>query len=100
MSGLISLRRVYSRVFCRNPNMYRKPNRKALGFESLETRRMLAGNISVMQSGTIITLTGDALDNSVLIRDTQTGGGVIQIIGLATPGPNSTTLPTTISSGA
>jgi large repetitive protein len=80
--------------------MLRNQFRKTLKFESLETRRMLAGNITVTQSGSIITLTGDALDNSVLIRDTQTGGGVIQIIGLDTPGPNSTTLPTTINSGA
>jgi hypothetical protein len=80
--------------------MNRKPYRKTLNFEALETRRMLAGNITLSQSGTVLTLTGDLSDNAVLIRDTQTGGGVIQIIGLDTPGPNSTTSHTTINSAA
>jgi hypothetical protein len=81
--------------------MYRKPYRKALGFESLETRRLLAGNVSAVLSNnnTVLTLTGDSADNAVMV--TNSSANVIQVVGLKTPGLTAgSSIATTIGGGS
>ena len=60
--------------------MSRNHRRKSLGFERLETRRMLAGDVGYSVANNTLTLTGDSAANAVLI--TSSSDGVILVKGL------------------
>jgi hypothetical protein len=60
--------------------MSRNHHRKTFGFEQLETRRMLAGDVSYSVANNTLTLVGDSAANAVLI--TSSSAGVIQVKGL------------------
>lgn len=59
--------------------------RKIRGFEMLETRAMLAGNVVGAVSDGVLSLTGDARENWIEIQ--QVGEFDFLVIGLDSPGP-------------
>lgn len=75
---------------------FTKKNRR-LGFEGLETRRMLDGVITTTYQNGTLTLFGDNAANAVLI--TSNSPGSIEIFGLSTS-QSSTTTPTLINAGS
>ena len=62
---------------------------KRLRFETLETRRMLDGNVAANFSGGVLTLSGDSASNGIAIFNTS--ANVVEVLGL-----NQATLPTTV----
>ena len=59
---------------------------RRLGFECLEDRRVLNGTVTVSNSGGMLTITGDARSNSMLIQQVGTteGTAIIRVTGFAT----------------
>ena len=73
---------------------FTKKNRR-LGFEGLETRRMLDGVITTtFQNGTL-TLFGDNAANAVLIASNSPGS--IELVGLSTTNQSNQLSPTLIN---
>ncbi len=60
--------------------MSRNHRRRTLGFERLETRRLLAGDVNYSVANNTLTLTGDNAANAILI--TSSSDGVILVKGL------------------
>jgi hypothetical protein len=64
---------------------------KSRGFESLEARAMMAGDVTITQVGTVLNITGDAAANILTIEPGP--GGAVRVTGTGTtlntaPGPN------------
>lgn len=55
----------------------RKVSRKAFQPEALESRTLLAGDVSVALRGDVVVLTGDAEDNSVEVRPNEDGDATV-----------------------
>jgi hypothetical protein len=63
-----------------------KRNEELLGFEMLEPRDMLAGNVTATLAGTILTITGDTAGNEIRIADNADSGIVVRGIGTTVNG--------------
>jgi hypothetical protein len=62
---------------------------KKLRFETLETRRLLDGNVTANFTGGVLTLHGDSTSNGIAIFNTS--GNVVEVLGL-----NQASAPTTV----
>ena len=71
--------------FFRRTRSYGRPRR----FELLETRSLLAGNVGVIQTGGLLTITGDAAANNVQISQLANGDWLVKGIATKINGANS-----------
>jgi type VI protein secretion system component Hcp len=63
-----------------------RTNQDSLGFEQLEARELLAGDVLAEVSGGVLTLTGDAADNSIRIVDVGEDGILLRGVGTTVNG--------------
>ena len=59
----------------------RNRTKRNFGFEQLETRRMLAGNITTSLQGNVLTIFGDDASNGIAVFNSSPG--VVQLLGLS-----------------
>ena len=59
--------------------MKRRPRRSnfSLAYSPLETKRLLAGNVDAFIDGTTLRITGDSLDNQIVLTQTPDGNTVV-----------------------
>lgn len=60
-------------------------------FESLETRSLLAGNVTTNFNGTLLTITGDAAANNIQVSQLASGDWQVKGIGTNVNGPTTFT---------
>lgn len=73
----------------------RNRTKRNFGFEQLETRRLLAGNITTLQQGNVLTIFGDDASNGIAVYNSSPG--VVQLLGLNGTTITGTTLFTNVT---